>query len=122
MYCATRSVMTRQPAMTTITVMSAVSRTSQTDSAVDAEVVGDAVALDPGQPLDELHRRRGRVEAQEQRHRDQQSQHATGQRDQSRPSRAAVVADRQHHDAGEDRDPDRRAQQPAPIVVSLACR
>ncbi len=29
MYCATRSVITRHPAMTTITVMSAVSRTSQ---------------------------------------------------------------------------------------------
>ena len=31
MYCGTRSVMTCQPAMTTITVMNAVSSTSQTD-------------------------------------------------------------------------------------------
>ena len=63
MYCATRSVITSQPAITTSTVMKAVSSTNQHRDAVDAEVVVDVEALDPRQLLDELHRRGGGVEA-----------------------------------------------------------
>ena len=72
-----------------MTVMNAVSRHEPDREAVDAEVVADVEALDPGVLLDELHRRRAEVEAGDERDRDEEARERRRSAPPSAPRRRA---------------------------------
>ncbi len=121
MYWATRSVITSQPAMTTTTVMKAVSGTNHIEMPSTPEVVAHVEALDPGLVLQELHRRGGDVEAGDQRQRDQQAGHGADQRQPAHHHRVVVAAEREQQQA-ERRSAARSRDSKDPCCCSPPCR
>jgi hypothetical protein len=89
----------------------AVEQDEEQRNAVDSQVVVDVESLDPRLELDELEVARRVVEAGVERQRDGKSQHGPGQRDIAGGARVAVRARQEHRDAGDDRYPDRQAQE-----------
>jgi hypothetical protein len=87
--------------------------------AVDAQVVVHVEALDPGQLLDELHRRGAAVEAGDQRQRDQEADERPHQRDPAHGAGVLVAADGQQQHAEGDRQPDRELSRPICVLSVL---
>ncbi len=87
----------------------AVQQHEQQRNPVDAEVVVDVEALDPGPELDKLHRARRGIEAGPQRQRDQETDDGAAERDPAH--RRIAIAGGEHRHAGDDRQPDGGGEQ-----------
>jgi hypothetical protein len=89
----------------------AVQQQEQHADAVDAQVIVDVEALDPGNQLDELHGAGRSVEPGVERDGDQKAQDRAAQRERALDGRIAIAAGKQDRHARQHRNPDREGQE-----------